>query len=66
MTEARRCEVLPTNEWGKPEQGDFIQYGNQIWYDEGNNGHPRLMAVVELDSGEVVEVEPKRLRFIKA
>lgn len=63
MTEPRKCKVVSLS-GGTAEVGNFIQYGNQIWYDEGNNGHPRVIAVVELDSGEVVEVEPKRIRFI--
>lgn len=62
MSEPRRCEV---NYSFKTETGNFIQYGTSIHYDDGNNPHQKTIAIVELDSGQVAEVEPHMIQFIK-
>ena len=60
MTEPRRCEVKYSHEI---KTGNFIQYGNSIYFDDGNNPHPKTIGIVELDNGQVVEVDPHMIKF---
>ena len=60
MEETRKCEVE-----GFHEKGNFIKYGKMVKTDEGNNYFQSDSAIVELDSGRVIEVEPSRIKFIK-
>ena len=46
------------------KQGNFIQFGNSIYFDDGNNPHPKTVAIVELDGGQVVQVDPYMVRFL--
>ena len=61
MSEPRRCEVKYSYE---TKQGNFIQFGNSIYFDDGNNPHPKTVAIVELDGGQVVQVDPYMVRFL--
>lgn len=45
-------------------EGVFIQYGTKLVYDDGNQPHSVTMAVVEADDGQVLEAEPKTIRFL--
>ena len=57
MSEQRRCTVE-----GRP--GTFIQYGSEPFYDESNNPMGmRTTAIVELDSGHVLETRPSMVIF---
>lgn len=60
MEETRKCEVE-----GFHEKGNFVKYGKMVKTDEGNNYFQSDSAIVELDSGRVIEVEPSRIKFIK-
>ncbi len=60
MEETRRCEVK-----GFHEKGNFVKFGQMVITDEGNNYFQRECAIVELDSGQVIEVEPSWIKFIK-
>jgi len=61
MKETRRCTVRLSHE---KKEGNFVQYGTKIIYDEGNNPLQASSAIVEMDDGSVVEVEPSRIVFI--
>lgn len=61
MSEPRRCEVKYSHE---KKQGNFFQFGSSIYFDDGNNPHPKTIAIVELDGGQVVEVDPCMVRFL--
>lgn len=61
MQDKRRCSVTLGHE---QKEGNFVQYGNKIIYDEGNNALQKTIAVVELDDGYVVEPDPGHIRFI--
>lgn len=57
MSEPRRCKV-------QGQQGTFVQYGQTPYTDEGNNPiGMRTVAIVEMDSGHVVEVPPSLITF---
>lgn len=65
MTEEnRRCRVYDAGV-GLDEEGTFIKFGKSVTYDDGNNPIPIDIAIVELDSGKVVELKPKSISFIK-
>lgn len=61
MAEPRNCEVNYSYETKK---GKFIQFGNSIYFDDGSNPHPKTVAIVELEGGQVAEVEPHMVKFI--
>ncbi len=57
MTEKRRCRV-------GENYGNFACYGSQPCYDDSNHMiGMQTLAVVELDDGRVVEVEPHKVVF---
>lgn len=62
MSESRKCEVVID---GDAYYGDFIQFGSHVIYDESNRMHDVTRAIVELDNGQVVLVEPNKIRFLK-
>lgn len=46
------------------EEGRFHRWGNTIYHDDANQAHDRTLAIVELAaSGQVIEVDPHRVRF---
>lgn len=45
-------------------EGNFIQYGNGIVYDDSNQPLQRTMAIIEMDDGSVMEVSPSEVRFV--
>lgn len=61
MSEPRPCEVNYSYETKK---GNFIQFGNSIYFDDGNNPHAKTIAIVELENGQVAEVDPHMVKFI--
>ncbi|WP_273799384.1 hypothetical protein [Proteus mirabilis] len=48
----------------KPE-GNFIKYAPIKMLDNANEPYVAEQAIVELDNGRVVEVNPSEIRFIK-
>lgn len=60
--ETRRCKVLSRHD--KPE-GTFIKFAPVRFYDEGNNPYAAEQAIVELDNGKVLSVNPDEIHFIK-
>lgn len=61
MAESRRCQV---KDYHETKQGNFIQFGIGVYHDEGNNPHQKTIAIVELDGGQVIEVDPGMIKFI--
>lgn len=61
MSDPRPCSVYFGH--GDKQTGMFIQYGTRVIYDEGNNPIQVSSAIVEMDSGRVVEVEPSTVIF---
>ena len=62
--ENRRCRVYDAG-IDLDEEATFIKFGKSVTYDEGNNPIPIDIAIVELDSGKVVEIKPRSITFIK-
>ncbi|WP_205955165.1 hypothetical protein [Pantoea stewartii] len=60
--EKRRCKV--TGMHNSPE-GDFVKFAPMKFYDDGNNPYAAEQAIVELDNGKVVAVDPNQIQFIK-
>lgn len=60
--ESRRCVVSTFH--NKPE-GNFVKFAPVKFYDEGNNPYAAEQAIVELDDGRVVTVNPNEIRFIR-
>ena len=61
MKETRKCTVRWSH---KTEEGNFVQYGTRIIYDDGNNPLQKSSAIVEMEDGQVVEVDPSQIKFI--
>ncbi|CAH6324115.1 hypothetical protein ACVGWB_15720 [Enterobacter mori] len=60
--EKRRVKV--TGLYDKPE-GTFIKFAPMKFYDDANQLHTAEQAIVELDNGRVINVEPSSIQFIK-
>lgn len=60
--ENRRCKVTAM---GTVAEGTFIKFAPVAAYDEANQLHTPERAIVELDNGRVVTVNPDEIRFIK-
>lgn len=60
--EKRRCTVMSLHD--KPE-GNFIKYAPIKMLDNANEPYVAEQAIVELDNGRVVEINPSEIRFIK-
>ncbi|AVD59474.1 hypothetical protein [Morganella morganii] len=60
--EKRKCAVISIHD--KP-QGDFIKYAPIKMLDNANEPYTAEQAIVELDDGRVVVVDPSDIRFIK-
>ncbi|KEA54659.1 hypothetical protein DT73_00405 [Mangrovibacter sp. MFB070] len=58
--EPRRCIIESMYE--KPE-GNFVQYAPIEVYDDSGQMHTPVKAIVELDDGKVLTVDPKSIRF---
>ncbi|MFK3762473.1 hypothetical protein [Serratia ureilytica] len=58
----RRCIVHGA--YGEPE-GTFIKYAPVETYDESGQMRTPEKAIVELDSGEVITINPNKIKFIK-
>ena len=56
----RECIV---SDYGKQEKGMFVKYAPIQFYDEANHPYTAEKAIVELDSGQVVTVDPQCVRF---
>ena len=62
MSDPRKCQVeFPHG----LISGMFIQYGSAVVYDDSDRVFQKTIAIVETDSGRVLEVEPARIRFVK-
>ena len=60
MAESRKCEVKYSSE---TKEAKFIRFGDSIYFDDGNNAIPKTVAIVELDNGQVAEVDPYMIKF---
>lgn len=60
--ENRRCKIVGRHD--KPE-GVFVKFAPVKFYDEGNNPYAAEQAIVELDNGRVMTVNPDEIQFIK-
>lgn len=60
--ETRRCKVVTLHD--KPE-GTFVKFAPVQFYDEGNNPYAAEQAIVELDNGRVITVNPDGIQFVK-
>lgn len=60
--ETRRCKIVSMH--NHPE-GTFIKFAPVKFYDEGNNPYAAEQAIVEMDNGKVVTVNPGEIQFIK-
>ena len=60
--ESRRCIVSSLH--SKPE-GSFVKFAPVKFYDDGNNPYTAEQAIVELDNGQVITVDPDGIRFMK-
>ncbi|MDT7074209.1 hypothetical protein [Citrobacter amalonaticus] len=60
--ETRRCKIVSMHD--HPE-GTFIKFAPVKFYDEGNNPHVGEQAIVEMDNGKVITVNPGEIQFIK-
>ncbi|HDK8695912.1 MULTISPECIES: hypothetical protein [Aeromonas] len=63
MEETKKCEVAVGS--GAPKSAVFHRWGDNVVY--GDDGQPRSVttAVVEYADGQVGQVEPSRVKFIK-
>lgn len=57
----RKCIV---SDYEKQEKGTFVKYAPIQFYDDGNHPYTAEKAIVELDSGRVVAVDPQCIRFV--
>jgi len=48
---------------GAPHEAVFHRLGNEIYMDDGNHPHDKLVAVVEFKNGQMTTVEPHTVRF---
>lgn len=60
--EIRRCKVIGS--YGEPE-GTFIKYAPIEVYDESGQLRTPEKAIVELDNGKVMTVNPTAIQFLK-
>ncbi len=58
--EKRECTVL---DYGNKERGIFIKYAPIQFYDDANHSYTAEKAIVELESGRVVTVDPQCVVF---
>ncbi|WP_299202815.1 hypothetical protein [uncultured Amphritea sp.] len=58
--EKRKCQI---EEYGVSKKGTFIKYAPIQYYDEANQSYIAEKAIVELDDGKVVTVDPQCIRF---
>lgn len=63
MQETKKCEVAVG--YGAPKTAVFHRWGDNVVY--GDDGLPRSVttAVVEYDDGQIAQVEPSRVKFLK-
>ncbi|WP_288476660.1 hypothetical protein [uncultured Pantoea sp.] len=59
--EKRRCEVTAFH---RIKEGYFIKFAPIKFLDESNQPYVAEQAIVELDGGEVVTVNPNQIKFI--
>ncbi|EIV8497388.1 hypothetical protein M2G36_22145 [Vibrio vulnificus] len=64
MSDQRRKCLVKLNSYDQPSQGYFETFGNQERRDEANNPYVITVAIVELDDGRVVSVEPTNIKYI--
>ncbi|KPM01898.1 hypothetical protein [Vibrio splendidus] len=58
--ETRKCKVVA---YGETKYGSFVKYAPIEYTDEGNHPYTAEKAIVELDDGSVVTVNPSQVRF---
>lgn len=58
--ERRECRVVA---YGETKTGMFVKYAAIKFMDEGNHPYTAEQAIVELDNGTVVTVDPTQIRF---
>lgn len=58
--EKRKCKVVDN---GSEKIGTFIKYAPIEKFDEANHSYIAEKAIVELDDGRVVAVDPQSIRF---
>lgn len=63
MSDEQR-RVVVTGLYDKPE-GTFVKFAQMKFYDDSNQLHTAEQAIIELDDGRVINVEPSSIRFIK-
>jgi len=51
--------------YGDREEGTFVQFAPIATYDDSNQLHSPVMAIIERDDGKVVTVHPNQVNFIK-
>jgi hypothetical protein len=63
MAETREC-IVHGGEHGEPKRGWFHQFGTSYYSDGAGDQHDRTVAIVEMEDGRVIEVEPSQVRFV--
>lgn len=63
MSQLRKCHVKQAYE--QPLAGVFHQWGSKVGYGEGDQPFSVTFGVVELENGEVKEVPPANIVFLK-
>ncbi|MCX8895532.1 hypothetical protein [Vibrio parahaemolyticus] len=58
--ERRECKVF---DYGQTYKGTFVKYAAIEFRDDANQPYTAEKAIVELDNGKVVTVDPGQVRF---
>lgn len=61
MAEQRPVEV--DRGYSGKKSGKFHQFGQSPFSDDSGQYHTKTVAIVELDDGQVIEVDPKSMKF---
>ncbi|AVI67721.1 hypothetical protein CKQ84_18715 [Shewanella sp. WE21] len=59
----QKCCKSCVVDYGGTYSGTFIKYAAIAYMDEGNHPYTAEKAIVELDNGRVVTVDPSQIRF---
>jgi|GEM_PF-4677268 hypothetical protein len=60
--EKRKCTF---SMHGEKEEGTFVQFAPIETYDESNQLHTPVKAIVERDNGQVIILNPNSITFVK-
>lgn len=61
MSQLRKCKVV--RPYQETVDATFHQWGSKSVYGDGENSYPETVALVELEDGQMLKVDPECIKF---